>query len=86
MIQQKRRKMDKITYQNAANAEESASSSEEMDGQAEQMKGVVQKLVVLVGGTGKSVETRQYSEVGKHETVGTKPMLCDRMIIVRIWE
>jgi len=42
--------MDKVTQQNAANAEESASASEEMNAQAEQMKGMVDELVVLVGG------------------------------------
>jgi len=45
--------MDKVTQQNAANAEESASSSEEMNAQAEQMKIMVDELVVLVGGSGK---------------------------------
>ena len=43
--------MDKVTQQNAANAEESASSSEEMNAQAEQMKLMVDELVTLVGGT-----------------------------------
>jgi len=42
--------MDKVTQQNAANAEESASSSEEMNAQAEQMKQMVNDLVVLVEG------------------------------------
>jgi len=42
--------MDKVTQQNAANAEESASSSEEMNAQAEQMKQMVDDLVGLVGG------------------------------------
>ena len=42
--------MDKVTQQNAANAEESASSSEEMNAQAEQMKLMVDDLVTLVGG------------------------------------
>jgi methyl-accepting chemotaxis protein len=43
--------MDKVTQQNAANAEESASASEEMNAQAEQMNQAVQELVALVGGT-----------------------------------
>ena len=42
--------MDKVTQQNAANAEESASSSEEMYSQAEELKEMVVKLVSLVGG------------------------------------
>jgi methyl-accepting chemotaxis protein len=42
--------MDKVTQQNAANAEESASASEELSAQAESMNGVIQELVALVGG------------------------------------
>ncbi len=41
--------MDKITQQNAANAEESASASEELSAQAEQMNEVVNELAALVG-------------------------------------
>jgi methyl-accepting chemotaxis protein len=44
--------MDKVTQQNAANAEESASASEELSAQAEQMNSIVQELVDLVGGSG----------------------------------
>ncbi|OHB54987.1 MAG: hypothetical protein A2Y12_01000 [Planctomycetes bacterium GWF2_42_9] len=43
--------MDKVTQQNAANAEESASASEELSAQAEQMNQIVQELVDLVGGS-----------------------------------
>ena len=42
--------MDKVTQQNAANAEESASAAEEMYAQAEPMKGYVKELVILIGG------------------------------------
>jgi len=42
--------MDKVTQQNAANAEESASDSEELSAQAESMNEIVGKLVALVGG------------------------------------
>ena len=42
--------MDKVTQQNAANAEESASASEELSAQAESMKEVVSQLMTLVGG------------------------------------
>jgi methyl-accepting chemotaxis protein len=42
--------MDKVTQQNAANAEESASASEELSAQAEAMLAVVEELVVLVEG------------------------------------
>ncbi|MCP3952655.1 MAG: hypothetical protein GY697_10630 [Desulfobacterales bacterium] len=45
--------MDKVTQQNAANAEESASASEELNAQAEQMKSSVADLAALVGGDGR---------------------------------
>jgi methyl-accepting chemotaxis protein len=41
--------MDKVTQQNAANAEESAAAAEELSGQAETMQGFVTDLVSLVG-------------------------------------
>ena len=50
--------MDKVTQQNAANAEESASASEELKSQAGQMKGVVAQLVKLLGGDQRSVAER----------------------------
>jgi len=43
--------MDKVTQQNAANAEESASASEELSAQAEGMNSIVAELAALVGGT-----------------------------------
>ena len=43
--------MDKITQQNAAGAEESASASGELTHQAEQMKTIVQELSLLVRGS-----------------------------------
>jgi len=42
--------MDKVTQQNAANAEESASASEEMNAQAEEMRSIVGDLVRVIGG------------------------------------
>jgi methyl-accepting chemotaxis protein len=42
--------MDKVTQQNAANAEESAAASEEMNAQAMAMKDMVGSLVAMVGG------------------------------------
>ncbi len=42
--------MDKVTQQNAANAEESASASEELNAQAAQMHQIVEELAALVGG------------------------------------
>jgi len=43
--------MDKVTQQNAANAEESSSSSAEMFSQAGNMKDTVAQLIALVGGS-----------------------------------
>jgi methyl-accepting chemotaxis protein len=43
--------MDKVTQQNAANAEESASASEELSAQAESMTQIVDQLVALVNGS-----------------------------------
>jgi len=45
--------MDKVTQQNAANAEESASAAEEMTAQSEQLREMVEDLVELVGGSSK---------------------------------
>ena len=42
--------MDKVTQQNAANAEESASASEELNAQAEELKVFVNELAAIVGG------------------------------------
>ena len=43
--------MDKVTQQNAANAEESASAAEELSGQAEAMNDIVDELTILVTGS-----------------------------------
>lgn len=61
--------MDKVTQQNAANAEESAAASEEMHSQAELMNRFVTGLVGLVGGNGspKSAKLRMLS-AGDTET------------------
>jgi methyl-accepting chemotaxis protein/carbonic anhydrase len=45
--------MDKVTQQNAANAEESASASEELSAQAESMNDIVAELATLAGGATK---------------------------------
>ena len=45
--------MDKVTQQNAASAEESASAAQQMHAQSEQMRHMVAKLVGLVKNTGK---------------------------------
>ncbi len=46
--------LDKVTQQNAANAEESASAAEEMSAQAETMQGTVVELMAVVGGSSKA--------------------------------
>jgi len=46
--------MDKVTQQNAAGAEESASASEELAAQAQTVKGIVGDLMALVGGSAES--------------------------------
>jgi len=51
--------MDKVTQQNAANAEESASASEELSAQAESMNEVVNELVALVGGSNGAANRKQ---------------------------
>jgi methyl-accepting chemotaxis protein len=44
--------MDRVTQQNAANAEESAAAAEDMNGEAVKMKASVTELVTVVGQTG----------------------------------
>lgn len=49
--------MEKVTQQNAANAEESASASEQLNAQAEEMRAMVEALVALVGGSGNAASS-----------------------------
>ncbi|MFZ5570779.1 MAG: methyl-accepting chemotaxis protein [Thermodesulfobacteriota bacterium] len=65
--------MDKVTQQNAANAEESASASEEMNAQAEQMKGMVDELVTMVGGASSNGRAKTLS-IGAKKPGGRKIM------------
>jgi methyl-accepting chemotaxis protein len=60
--------MDKVTQQNAANAEESASASEELSAQAEQMNNIVQELVNLVGGSNTKTANTQHTAIN-HKTL-----------------
>ena len=57
--------MDKVVQQTAAGAEESSSASEEMAVQADEMKGLVDQIVDLLDGTGKS-EILENAIVGKN--------------------
>ncbi|MBW1780710.1 MAG: hypothetical protein JRL30_08205 [Deltaproteobacteria bacterium] len=59
--------MDRVTQQNAGNAEESASASEQMRAQAEQMKRVVRELETLVGSGGKIKDASRRSDGGRTE-------------------
>jgi methyl-accepting chemotaxis protein len=61
--------MDKITQQNAATAEESASASEELNAQATQMKSIVDRLVVIVGGS-KGADASAPPKLGPPESPG----------------
>jgi methyl-accepting chemotaxis protein len=63
--------LDKVTQQNAANAEESASAAEEMSAQAETMKGMVDELVAIVGSSGKAQKADSRS--GHHAQKSVKP-------------
>jgi len=63
--------LDKVTQQNAANAEESASAAEEMSAQAETMKGMVNELVAIVGRSGKVQKADSRS--GYHVQKSAKP-------------
>ena len=64
--------MDKVTQQNAANAEESASAAEEMTAQAEQMKSVVGELVALVGGNGAGAKCGPSNKTGAQKELNNK--------------
>ena len=57
--------MSKVTQQNAANAEESASASEEMNAQAEEIKSHVDDLVAMVGGKTEQATTTRIQPVHK---------------------
>ncbi|MGO9018215.1 MAG: methyl-accepting chemotaxis protein [Syntrophobacteraceae bacterium] len=59
--------MDKVTQQNAAIAEESASSTLGMHSRADQMKGFVAQLVTLVSGNGKKSEPVHSMELIQRE-------------------
>jgi len=63
--------MDKVTQQNAANAEESASASEQLTAQAESMNDMVNELAVLVGGSNSQQQNRGQKNRGErsHDSV-----------------
>jgi len=57
--------VDKVTQQNAANAEESSSASEELAAQADQMKAMVNELLALIGGQVSPKNTRKAEDTSK---------------------
>ena len=62
--------MDKVTQNNAANAEESASASEEMSAQSEQLKEMINELLIMVGGRSNFAATKS-SESFENPNPGT---------------
>ncbi len=64
--------MDKITQQNAANAEESASSAEEMNAQAGQMETLIKSLAVMVNGGSNGNGARNPAAYGKNRSTSRK--------------
>lgn len=67
--------MDKVTQQNEANAEESASASEQLSSQAEQMNSVVDELMALVGTS--AVEARKKISRRIHKRPSNTPMISN---------
>ena len=58
--------MDKVTQQNAANAEEAASASEELSAQADSMSDIVGQLAALVGGNAQSISLDKTTKSKSH--------------------
>ncbi|MBN2255135.1 MAG: Cache 3/Cache 2 fusion domain-containing protein [Deltaproteobacteria bacterium] len=76
--------MDKVTQQNAANAEESASASEEMNAQAAQLKDVAAELMETIGGKGENIGKgngfRRSRQIRKHNA-GALDVPSKKMIV-----
>ncbi|MCP4118098.1 MAG: chemotaxis protein [Desulfobacteraceae bacterium] len=68
--------MDKVTQQNAANAEESASASEELNAQADQMQIMVEELVGLVGGGKARIASRSVTPSSPMKPAAPKRMIA----------
>ena len=64
--------MDKVTQQNAANAEESASAAEELSAQAESMNEVVNELVALVSGSSEAANRKRAAGVSQKHHLNIK--------------
>jgi len=74
--------LDKVTQQNAANAEESASAAEEMSAQAETMKGMVEALVAIVGRSGQAQKADPRS--GRHAPKSATPQKAFSSAITKL--
>jgi methyl-accepting chemotaxis protein len=74
--------VDKVTQQNAANAEESAAVSEELADQADQMKVMVNELLALIGGNAATRKGRQVqaasAPAGNQAPAGRRPVAAAR--------
>ncbi len=85
--------MDKVTQNNAANAEESAAAAEELNAQAQTMKSAIFELLQLVNGTGRATNSRpahvpkaaaaelshKASPTGHNRTIPSVAMTPDRL-------
>jgi methyl-accepting chemotaxis protein len=70
--------MDKVTQQNAATAEESASASQELNAQALQMKSMVGEFVEMVGG---AVGPDRSNGLGQNNSIQLKPKSLGALIL-----
>lgn len=68
--------MDKVTQQNAANAEESASAAEEMNAQANQMMDFVEELVKMVGGSSQGGDGLKQLKQSAHQALMSRKMIA----------
>jgi len=74
--------MDKVTQQNAANAEESASASEELSSQAAELKSMVGQFVIQAGATSRSLDAAASRNGSRMENIVSIPMERTRKLIV----
>jgi len=76
--------MDKVTQQNASNAEETASASEEMNAQAAQLKDIANQLLEIIGGNGNgngSMEMRWLKQA-ERPAMKALPVSAKDMVVV----
>jgi methyl-accepting chemotaxis protein len=61
--------LDKVTQQNAANAEETASSSEELNAQTEEIRDMAGELMAMIGGGNKNLSIIEPRKKRIHKTI-----------------